>query len=98
VFVCKHASSRRDIVAHDELIEEREGRENLIRTPVGPADGRQSENHTSQGHQRYETRNASATNSIRQLCVALPPGGDVRERSSIDPKTHPSGEAVGGRA
>ena len=41
--------------------------ENLVKKPVGRTDGRQLENHTNQGHQRYETRNASATNSIRQL-------------------------------
>ncbi len=46
--------------------------ENVVRKPVERADGRQLENHTSQGHQRYETRNASTTNSIRQLWRGVP--------------------------
>ena len=40
---------------------------NSIENQSDRSDGRQLENHTHRDHQRYETRNASATNSIRQL-------------------------------
>ena len=40
---------------------------NSIENQSDHSDGRQFGNHTHRDHQRYETRNASTTNSIRQF-------------------------------
>jgi hypothetical protein len=59
------------------------------------SDGRQLENHTHRDHRRYETRNADATNSIRQLCVATDPllervDEDVQGRRLLEKVWHAS--------